>query len=54
MDGSSKFVRGEAIAGILITLVNILGGFMIGVLQMDLSLMESLQNSRCYRSVMVW
>ncbi len=43
MDGSSKFVRGEAIAGILITLVNILGGFAIGVLQMDLSLAESLQ-----------
>lgn len=43
MDGASKFVRGEAIAGILITLVNILGGFAIGVLQMDLSLAESLQ-----------
>ena len=43
MDGSSKFVRGEAIAGILITLVNVLGGFMIGVLQMDMSLMESLE-----------
>jgi flagellar biosynthesis protein FlhA len=43
MDGSSKFVRGEAIAGILITLVNILGGFTIGVLQMDLSLPEALQ-----------
>ena len=41
MDGSSKFVRGEAIAGILITLVNVLGGFMIGVL--DMSLMESLE-----------
>jgi len=43
MDGASKFVRGEAVAGILITLVNILGGFAIGVLQMDLSLAESLQ-----------
>lgn len=42
MDGASKFVRGEAIAGILITLVNVLGGFAIGVLQMDLSLTESL------------
>jgi len=42
MDGASKFVRGEAIAGILITLVNILGGFAIGVLQMDLSLNEAL------------
>lgn len=43
MDGSSKFVRGEAIAGILITIVNVLGGFTIGVLQMDLTLAESLQ-----------
>ncbi len=43
MDGASKFVRGEAIAGILITLVNILGGFAIGVMQMDLTLAESLQ-----------
>ncbi len=43
MDGASKFVRGDAIAGILITLVNILGGFAIGVFQMGLSLPESLQ-----------
>jgi len=43
MDGASKFVRGDAVAGILITLVNVIGGFAIGVLQMDLSLAESLQ-----------
>jgi flagellar biosynthesis protein FlhA len=43
MDGASKFVRGDAVAGILITLVNVLGGFAIGVLQMDMSLGESLQ-----------
>ncbi|HUG11289.1 MAG TPA: flagellar biosynthesis protein FlhA [Opitutaceae bacterium] len=43
MDGASKFVRGDAIAGILITLVNIVGGFAIGVFQMDLSLSESMQ-----------
>jgi flagellar biosynthesis protein FlhA len=43
MDGASKFVRGEAVAGILITLVNILGGFGIGVFQMDLTLSEALQ-----------
>ncbi|HRE80380.1 MAG TPA: flagellar biosynthesis protein FlhA [Opitutaceae bacterium] len=41
MDGASKFVRGDAIAGILITLVNIVGGFAIGVLQMDMTLGES-------------
>ena len=43
MDGASKFVRGDAVAGILITMVNVLGGFAIGVFQMDLSLAESLQ-----------
>jgi flagellar biosynthesis protein FlhA len=43
MDGASKFVRGDAIAGILIMLVNVVGGFAIGVFQMDLSLAEALQ-----------
>ncbi|HLP26156.1 MAG TPA: flagellar biosynthesis protein FlhA [Acidobacteriota bacterium] len=43
MDGASKFVRGDAIAGILITLVNVLGGFAIGVFQMGMTLGESLQ-----------
>ncbi len=43
MDGASKFVRGDAIAGIIITLVNIIGGFVIGVLQMGLTLGEALQ-----------
>ena len=42
MDGASKFVRGDAVAGIIITLVNIIGGFAIGVMQMGLSLTESL------------
>ncbi len=42
MDGASKFVRGDAIAGIIITLVNVVGGFAIGVFQMGLSLTESL------------
>jgi flagellar biosynthesis protein FlhA len=37
MDGASKFVRGDAIAGILILLINIFGGFTIGILQHDLS-----------------
>ncbi|HET7538173.1 MAG TPA: flagellar biosynthesis protein FlhA, partial [Candidatus Didemnitutus sp.] len=43
MDGASKFVRGDAVAAILITLVNVIGGFAIGVFQMDLTLAESLQ-----------
>ncbi len=37
MDGASKFVRGDAVAGILILLINIVGGFTVGVLQHDLS-----------------
>src|SRR5688572_307528 len=43
MDGASKFVRGDAIAAILITLINVLGGFGIGVMQRGLSVTESLQ-----------
>lgn len=41
MDGASKFVRGDAIAGIVIVLVNILGGFGIGVVQMGMSLTDA-------------
>ncbi|MBF0380522.1 MAG: flagellar biosynthesis protein FlhA [Magnetococcales bacterium] len=41
MDGASKFVRGDAVAGILITLINIIGGFIIGVAQQGLSAGES-------------
>ncbi len=39
MDGSSKFVKGDAVAGIIITIINIIGGFLIGMFQfgMDLS-----------------
>jgi flagellar biosynthesis protein FlhA len=37
MDGASKFVRGDAMAGMLILFINIVGGFVIGVLQHDLS-----------------
>ena len=41
MDGSSKFVKGDAVAGILITLVNIIGGFLIGVFQHNMSVSDS-------------
>src|ERR1700722_12952181 len=37
MDGASKFVRGDAIAGILITLINIIGGLVIGVVELGMS-----------------
>jgi len=35
MDGASKFVRGDAIAGIIITLINIMGGFYVGMVELD-------------------
>ena len=41
MDGASKFVRGDAVAGILILLINIFGGLTVGVLQHDLSASEA-------------
>jgi len=41
MDGASKFVRGDAIAGIIITLINIIGGLIIGVLQQGMSLSKA-------------
>lgn len=43
MDGASKFVRGDAIAGILILFINLLGGTCIGTFQHDLSLSGSMQ-----------
>ena len=42
MDGASKFVKGDAIAGVLIILVDIIGGFAIGMAQKGLSLSESI------------
>jgi flagellar biosynthesis protein FlhA len=41
MDGASKFVRGDAIAGIIIILVNIIGGLIIGAVQMGMPLIEA-------------
>jgi len=43
MDGAIRFVRGDAIAGILITVINILGGFGIGVFQQDMGVGEAAQ-----------
>ena len=44
MDGASKFVRGDSIAAIIIMLVNILGGFVIGMVQKGMDAMTALQN----------
>lgn len=41
MDGASKFVKGDAIAGIVITLINIFGGLVIGMLQLGMSIQEA-------------
>jgi len=41
MDGASKFVRGDAIAGLMITFINVIGGIIIGVAQNDMSFMEA-------------
>ena len=44
MDGAAKFVRGDAIAGIIIAVINIIGGFVIGVLQQHMSIIDAAQN----------
>ncbi|HXQ84437.1 MAG TPA: flagellar biosynthesis protein FlhA, partial [Xanthobacteraceae bacterium] len=41
MDGASKFVRGDAIAGLLVVLINILGGMIIGIVQQGLTFAEA-------------
>jgi flagellar biosynthesis protein FlhA len=43
MDGASKFVRGDAVAAILITLINIVGGFAVGIMQKGMTMSEALQ-----------
>ncbi|MCC6207671.1 MAG: flagellar biosynthesis protein FlhA [Gammaproteobacteria bacterium] len=44
MDGASKFVRGDAVAGILILFINIIGGFAIGMLQHDMAFANAVHN----------
>ncbi|MDP2029184.1 MAG: flagellar biosynthesis protein FlhA [Thiobacillus sp.] len=44
MDGASKFVRGDAIAGILILLINIIGGLIIGLMEHDMTLADAARN----------
>jgi len=44
MDGASKFVRGDAVAGLLITFINVIGGMIIGVAQRDMSFADAAQN----------
>src|SRR5690606_10159081 len=44
MDGASKFVRGDAIAGILVMLINVIGGLVVGVVQHDMALTDAARN----------
>ncbi len=44
MDGAAKFVRGDAIAGLIITIINVVGGIVIGTAQMGVSLDEATRN----------
>ncbi len=43
MDGASKFVRGDAIAGIIITVINVVGGILIGLFQRDMEITQALE-----------
>jgi len=43
MDGASKFVRGDAVAGLIITAINIIGGFILGIAMLDMSALEAIQ-----------
>ncbi len=43
MDGASKFVRGDAIAGLLVVFINVLGGIIIGVAQQGMPFMDGRQ-----------
>ena len=44
MDGASKYVRGDAVAGILVTVINVVGGLLVGLLQHDMSFGDALKN----------
>jgi flagellar biosynthesis protein FlhA len=44
MDGASKYVRGDAIAGIIITIVTVVGGLLVGIIQHDMAMADALKN----------
>jgi flagellar biosynthesis protein FlhA len=44
MDGASKYVRGDAIAGIMVTIINIVGGLIVGMLQHDMAFADAVKN----------
>jgi flagellar biosynthesis protein FlhA len=44
MDGASKYVRGDAVAGILVTVINVVGGLIVGMLQHDMGFADAVKN----------
>ncbi|MFZ6848454.1 flagellar biosynthesis protein FlhA [Undibacterium sp. RuRC25W] len=44
MDGASKYVRGDAVAGIMVTVINVVGGLVVGMVQHDLDFADALKN----------
>lgn len=44
MDGASKYVRGDAIAGIIVTVINVVGGLVVGIIQHDMGFSAALEN----------
>jgi flagellar biosynthesis protein FlhA len=44
MDGASKYVRGDAVAGIMVTLINVIGGLIIGMVQHDMAFADAVKN----------
>ncbi|HWJ95545.1 MAG TPA: FHIPEP family type III secretion protein, partial [Telluria sp.] len=44
MDGASKYVRGDAVAGIMVTLINVIGGLIVGMVQHDMGFADALKN----------
>ena len=47
MDGASKFVRGDAVAGLLVVFINVIGGIIIGVAQQGLGSAKPRAPTRC-------
>ncbi|MTV40258.1 flagellar biosynthesis protein FlhA [Duganella radicis] len=44
MDGASKYVRGDAVAGILVTVINVVGGLLVGIIQHDMPFADAIKN----------
>jgi flagellar biosynthesis protein FlhA len=54
MDGASKFVKGDAVASVLVLVVNIVGGLILGTLSHGLSMSERRRSTCCWRLATRW